>query len=97
FSRDWSSDVCSSDLIAGDAAQVELLLNPGVSPHIYQLKPSDMAKMSRADAVVWIGPDMETFLGKVVMSIKPKRSLQLQHELSERSEERRVGKECRSG
>ena len=69
--------------IAGDAAQVELLLNPGVSPHIYQLKPSDMAKMSRADAVVWIGPDMETFLGKVVMSIKPKRSLQLQHELSE--------------
>ncbi len=68
--------------IAGDAVQVDLLLNPGVSPHIYQLKPSDMAKLSKADALVWVGPGMETFLAKVVTSLKPKRSVQLQHELS---------------
>ncbi len=73
--------------IAGDAAQVELLLNPGVSPHVYQLKPSDMAKVSGADALVWVGPGMETFLTKVVMSIKPKRSLLLQHELADFWEE----------
>lgn len=68
--------------IAGDAAQVDLLLDPGASPHLYNLKPSDIAKLNDAEALVWIGPRMETFLAKVVMSVKPKRSILLQQELS---------------
>lgn len=40
----------------------ELLLPGGSSPHSYALKPSDARKLAAADAVFWIGPDLETVL-----------------------------------
>ncbi len=39
-----------------------LLVAGAGSPHTYSLKPSDAQALQAADAVVWIGPDMETFL-----------------------------------
>ena len=44
----------------------ELLLPPGSSPHSYSLRPSDVRKLAAADLVFWIGPDMESFLPKVL-------------------------------
>lgn len=44
----------------------ELLLPPGSSPHGYSLRPSDVRKLAAADLVFWIGPDMESFLPKVL-------------------------------
>ncbi|SFM43692.1 zinc transport system substrate-binding protein [Ectothiorhodospira mobilis] len=38
------------------------LVPPGASPHTYRLRPSDMRRLHEADVVVWIGPEMETFL-----------------------------------
>ncbi|MFP4244527.1 MAG: zinc ABC transporter substrate-binding protein [Ectothiorhodospira sp.] len=40
------------------------LVPPGASPHNYRLKPSDMRQLHQADVMVWIGPEMETFLAR---------------------------------
>ena len=32
------------------------------SPHGYQLRPSEAAAIQDADVVVWVGPDLETFM-----------------------------------
>src|SRR5699024_11825056 len=71
--RDWSSDVCSSDLLRGNSQ-----ITTGIN--FLQLNPFRL-QIGKADAVVL----KETF-GKS----KPVASVR-------RSEERRVGKECRAG
>jgi zinc transport system substrate-binding protein len=42
----------------------ELLLPPGASPHAYIMKQSDAAALERAELVVWIGEELETFLAR---------------------------------
>ncbi len=44
----------------------DVLLPPGVSPHHYALRPSDIRKVADADLVYWVGPDMENFLVRVL-------------------------------
>jgi zinc transport system substrate-binding protein len=44
------------------AGAPELLLRGTASPHSYALRPSDAARLSRAQIVFWIGPELETFL-----------------------------------
>lgn len=39
-----------------------LLVGGGGSPHTYALRPSDAAALQDADAVFWIGEELETFL-----------------------------------
>ena len=41
-----------------------LLLPGGASPHRYSLKPSDARALRRAQVIIWVGPDLETFLVK---------------------------------
>src|SRR5690606_41128595 len=65
FSRDWSSDVCSSDLVIGEA------------PLLQVITMNDHQKRRFADNIVQAM--YNTVSGKKI-----------------RSEERRVGKECRS-
>ncbi len=50
--------------VGGDAVESRLLLAASVSPHVYQLKPSDRRLLDKADLVIWVGPDMERFLSK---------------------------------
>ena len=52
--------------VLGDLAQPEVLIPPGASPHHYALKPSDRRKLAQADLVLWVGPDLETFLEKTL-------------------------------
>ncbi|GFN46216.1 zinc ABC transporter substrate-binding protein ZnuA [Candidatus Regiella insecticola] len=42
----------------------KILLPNGASPHDYALRPSDLTLLRDADLVIWIGPDMESFLSK---------------------------------
>jgi zinc transport system substrate-binding protein len=53
-------------LIAGDlmdgVAVPELLIPANVSPHYFTLRPSDIRKMTDAGLVLWVGPQMETYL-----------------------------------
>ena len=44
----------------------EVLLPPGVSPHDYVLRPSDVMRVQNAQLLYWIGPDMELFLPRVL-------------------------------
>jgi zinc transport system substrate-binding protein len=52
--------------VQGDLGQPEVLLPPGASPHHFSLRPSDVRRVQSADLLYWIGPDMETFLPRVL-------------------------------
>lgn len=47
-------------------ATPEVLLPPGASPHHYALRPSDVRRVREADLLYWIGPDLESFLPRVL-------------------------------
>jgi zinc transport system substrate-binding protein len=46
------------------AAQIDILIPDGMSPHDYSLRPSDMGKIHQADKILWAGSDAEPFLEK---------------------------------
>ncbi len=52
-----------------------LLVRGGASPHSYTMKPSDAKALSAADLVVWVGPELESFLEKPLKANAPKATL----------------------
>src|SRR5690606_40443276 len=80
FSRDWSSDVCSSDLPDG------LVLATGSLPRMDGLQAANPGQPLR-------GMNDPRVISSWDLFMQPS----LAEGLSKRSEERRVGKECRSG
>jgi zinc transport system substrate-binding protein len=58
-------------------SQPDVLLPPGASPHHYALRPSDVRSVRDADLLYWIGPDLESFLPRV-LSGRTKASVQVQ-------------------
>ena len=48
----------------------EVLLPPGATPHNYALRPSDVRRVQEVELLYWIGPDMETFLPRVLQGRK---------------------------
>lgn len=48
--------------ILGEIGQPAVVMEPGASPHVYALKPSQMEMLQDADVVFWIGPGLETAL-----------------------------------
>ena len=67
--------------IGGDKVRADLLLPASVSPHLYQLRPSDRRTLANADAVFWIGPDLERFLVKPLALLNETRTVALQDTL----------------
>ncbi|PHM60173.1 zinc ABC transporter substrate-binding protein ZnuA [Xenorhabdus ishibashii] len=63
--------------IADGVTNTQVLLPDGASPHDYALRPLDVRKINQADLVVWIGPDMETFLAKPIAKIERNKQLSL--------------------
>ena len=62
-----------------DGAGEPYLLLPGsVSPHDYALRPSDLRRIRTADLLVWVGPELETFLGKLAADIPAAQTMTLQ-------------------
>jgi len=55
--------------VGGDKVQVDLLLPPGAEPHNWEPKPSDFAKIAKADVFIGIGPMMEPWASKVLKAI----------------------------
>ncbi len=51
-------------MVMTGVGEPRLLLPRGASPHGYALKPSDARLLSRADLVIWVGPQLESFLAK---------------------------------
>jgi zinc transport system substrate-binding protein len=72
-------------LVAGvmdGVATPQLLVKGGGSPHGYTLRPSEARALSRADLVVWVGPELESFLVKPLTTLgKQAHSLELEQAL----------------
>lgn len=60
------SDFCQK--IGGDLVQVQVLIPPGASPHVFEPAPSVMAMASRARVFVYIGAGMEPWADKLLRS-----------------------------
>jgi zinc transport system substrate-binding protein len=57
--------------VAGDEADVITLLPITASPHDYPLKMSDHKRLRAADLVLWVGPELESFLARPLANIAP--------------------------
>ena len=55
--------------IAGDKAQVTMLLPPGVEPHTFEPKPEDMIRISRAGLFIYTSKYMEPWAEKIITGI----------------------------
>ena len=55
---------CFTINVAGNAANVSVLLPPNTGPHDYAFAPSDIKKISRADLVITNGVNLESWLDK---------------------------------
>src|SRR5690606_40493615 len=88
FSRDWSSDVCSSDLLkaAPQVAEVNLMSHLACADeHMHQLTDRQLESCLGMQEFVF---DQRSFANSAaVLTLAPAHT--------DRSEERRVGKECR--
>lgn len=63
-----------------------VLLPPGASPHRFALRPSDVRQVQSVTLLYWIGPDMESFLPRVLtarslpnVAVQDLPGLQLRH------------------
>lgn len=56
--------------IAGDRADVTMLLPPGVETHSFDPRPSDIITMSRADMLIYTGDSMEPWSQKVIEGLE---------------------------
>jgi len=52
--------------VAGDDANVSTLVPAGSSPHSYTMKPSQRRALEQSDVIFWVGPEMETFLNRLL-------------------------------
>ncbi|HEY6837910.1 MAG TPA: metal ABC transporter substrate-binding protein [Geobacteraceae bacterium] len=59
-------------IVAGDRAEVQLLLPPGVEPHNYEPKPEEAVRISRADLFVYTDSYMEPWAGSLLRGIAAK-------------------------
>ena len=56
--------------LAGDTYEVELLVPASASPHGYAMRPSEARRLQNADLIVWVGPDLETFLERALQGAR---------------------------
>jgi zinc transport system substrate-binding protein len=54
--------------IATPDTTVTTLVGPGDNPHNYSMRPSQRRALEDAEAIFWVGPDMETFLSRMLNS-----------------------------
>jgi zinc transport system substrate-binding protein len=69
--------------IAGDKADVRLLLPPGVESHSYEPTPSDIIKIGDSDLFIYTGKYMEAWSGKIIDSMKDAGSKSLVLDVSQ--------------
>src|SRR3546814_15825272 len=85
---DWSSDVCSSDLSAEEGRGIGLDVRPAIPDHLQRHIDDDDKAQPRDPAVA-----LDIF-GEDVGGDAHQRNRQDETDNENRSEERRVGKEC---
>lgn len=61
--------------IAGDKIALDQLLPDQASHHDYPMKMSDHRRLRSADLVVWIGPELESFLARPLANISVQKQM----------------------
>ncbi len=61
--------------IAGDKAEVSLLLPPGSESHTYDPSPADFLKISNSDIFLYTGKEMEPWADKICSSVQNNKLL----------------------
>ncbi len=61
--------------VAGDRVVVDTLLPITASPHDYPLKMSDHRRLREADLIIWVGPELESFLARSLANIPAEKQL----------------------
>ncbi|MGG4488550.1 metal ABC transporter solute-binding protein, Zn/Mn family [Metabacillus idriensis] len=51
--------------VAGDAAEVQSLMGPGIDPHLYQASQGDIQKLNKADIIFYNGLHLEGKMGEI--------------------------------
>lgn len=59
--------------ILGSHGDVEALMGPGIDPHLYKAKASDLAKMREADVILYNGLHLEGKLGEVLEKLSKEK------------------------
>lgn len=52
--------------IGGDAVKVEVLMGPGVDPHLYKASEGDVSRLEQADLILYSGLHLEAAMGDVL-------------------------------
>ena len=63
--------------IAEDVTPVTVVLPDGASEHDYALRPSDVRRIKNADLLVWVGPEMESFITRSASQLPTNKNLEL--------------------
>ncbi|MEL0293293.1 MAG: zinc ABC transporter substrate-binding protein [Alphaproteobacteria bacterium] len=62
-------------MVTGDLANSEIIVKGAASPHTYALAPAQARDIQRADAIFWVGEDLEAFLEKPLATIGARATL----------------------
>ena len=54
--------------VAGDAAEVSLLIHPGVEVHAYEPTPADILAISQADLFIYVGGESDVWVDNILAS-----------------------------
>lgn len=68
--------------IGGEHVEVHALMGPGVDPHLYKARPSDMEQLARADLIVYHGLHLEAKLADVLEQMGKTRNVLAAAELA---------------
>ena len=52
--------------IAGDRAEIIMLLPPGTESHVYEPTPADIIKIEKSDVFIYTGQHMEPWAGRII-------------------------------
>jgi zinc transport system substrate-binding protein len=63
-------DFCQN--IGGDLVQVQVLIPPGASPHVFEPSPAEMARVFQARVFVYIGAGLEPWAARLLRARGPK-------------------------
>ena len=55
--------------ITQGVSEAELLMSTNQSPHHYSLRPSERRMLANADVIFWIGPNLESFMPRILESL----------------------------
>lgn len=61
------------DEFAGDDIEVRTLLSAQAEPHHHSMRVSEVILLEQADLVLWVGPQLETYLSNTIAKLNPEK------------------------